>query len=142
MPSTRTSISYAALRIYAPAMVDVSAKKMGILRMFWLRSSLLLLTAIGIFLLISLLFVLPRYLDQQTKQRAESFCRSVQLDESLHSFISKCNAAQGACASWSPVDGITRHQAWFSGIILNAYVCEASSKNGKIISKFFEEHTN
>jgi hypothetical protein len=110
--------------------------------MFWLRSRLLLLAAVGILLFISMLFILQIYLDQQTKQRAESFCRSVQLDESFQSFISKCNTAQGLCSSWNPVDGITRHQAWFSGILLNAYACEVRSENGKIISMFFEEHTD
>lgn len=111
-------------------------------RIVWLRSKLPLFAAIGFLLFISLLFLLPRYLDQQTKQKAENFCRSVQPDESLQSFISKCNAAQGLCSSWDPVDGITRQQAWFSGIVLNAYACEVSSKNGKVISKFFEEHTD
>jgi len=110
--------------------------------MAWLRSRLLLLTAIGFLLLISTLFVLPRYLNQQTKQRAESFCRSVQINESLPSLFSKCKAAQGERASVEPVDGIVRHQAWFPGILLYAYACEIRSENGKVISKFFEEHAD
>jgi hypothetical protein len=111
-------------------------------KMFWIRSRWQLITVAGFLFSISTMVALPGYLNQRTKLKAENFCRSVQIDESLQSYINKCNAAQGVCESWKPVEGITRHQAWFSGIFLNACACEVRSENDKVISKYFEEHTD
>jgi hypothetical protein len=115
---------------------------MEILIKVWLRSRKLLLTVVGLVFLISTLILIPRYINQQIKQKADSFCRSVQIGESLQSLLNKCNTSQVKCTSWKPVDGIVRYQAWFSGFLLYDYACEIRSENEKVISKFLEGHTD
>ena len=87
-------------------------------------------------------FLYSSYTDRQAKQKVLSFCNSIQINESLHSLLSKCAAAQAQCATWNPDNEVTRHQAWFSGFLLNSYTCEIRSKNDKIISKGSEDFTD
>ena len=96
----------------------------------------------SVVLLASILFLLPNYLDRQAKHKAESFCSSIQVDESVHSLLNKCVAAQANCATWNPENEVTRYQAWFSGFLLNGYTCDIQTKNDKVISKFYEEFTD
>jgi hypothetical protein len=95
-----------------------------------------------ILLPISALILFSSYTDRQAKQKAEDFCSSIQINESLHSLLNKCAAAQAECATWNPENEVTRHQAWFSGFLLNGYTCEVRTKNDKVISKGFEEFTD
>ena len=89
------------------------------------------------------LFLLPRYLERQVKLRAEIFCNSLQVGESLQSLLTKCVAAKINCTPYhSEKDSTQKYSAMFSGFLLNVYMCEIHTQNNKVTLKFFEEFTD
>jgi hypothetical protein len=98
------------------------------------------LLACGAAIVLWATYVGPRQ-DREARAAAETFCSSLLVGEDVRPLAQKANQAGTQLLTWPAEYGSTRHQAWFSGFLANGFVCEVRERDGKIASKYTEEHT-
>lgn len=93
------------------------------------------------YLFIILLVLSPKYCNYQGETKAQELCSSILIGEPVQSLLEKCEQQNAKCASGLPDNEITKHQAWFTGFLMNSYLCEVLTKNDKVIHKGYEAFT-
>lgn len=81
-------------------------------------------------------------LDDRAKGRAEEMCSTIEVGIPVGSLTAIAKAHDVELLEWSPdKDGGIRYQSWFSGFLANGFTCEVYAENGKVRSRFTDEHT-
>jgi hypothetical protein len=82
------------------------------------------------------------FLDDRAKDHAEEMCNTIEVGIPVGSLTAIAKAHDIELLEWPPdKDGGIRYQFRLSGFLANGFTCEVYAENGKVRSRFTDEHT-